>query len=89
MCGDQFVGMETIRTDIDMDAPEEEFLNWYDYCSEIGMLDLPSMTFRNWLLGCPRMPRESIDSIMARRQELDDLIREAKETYGAYDGFCK
>lgn len=89
MCGDQFVSMETIRTDIDMDAPEGEFLKWYDYCSELGMLDLPSMTFRNWLLGCPRMPRESIDNIRERKQEINDLIREAKETYGAYDGYCK
>lgn len=85
LCGDQFVSIDTIRTDIDMDAPEEEFLKWYDYTSEVTAYDLPSMNFQNWLKRAPRIPRESIENIKARRQELDELIKEAEDIYKGFD----
>lgn len=85
ICGDQFVSLATIRTDIDMDAPEEEFLKWYDYTSEVTAYDLPSMNFQNWLKRAPRIPRESIENIKARRQEFDDLIKEAEDLYKGFD----
>lgn len=85
LCGDQYVSLDTIRTDIDMDAPEEEFLKWYDYAAEVGFYNLPSMNFGHWLRGAPRIPRESIDSIKARRQELDDLVKEAEELYKGFE----
>lgn len=85
LCGDQCVSIDTIRTDIDMDAPEEELLKWYDYVTEVGFYNLPSMNFENWLKGAPRIPRESIENIKARKQELDDLIKEAEDIYKGFD----
>lgn len=85
MCGDQFVSMETIRIDIDMDAPEEELLRWYDYTTEAGAYNLPTMNFRSWLKGAPRIPQESIENIKTRKQELDDLIKEAEDLYKGFD----
>lgn len=85
ICGDQFVSLVTIRTDIDMDAPEEEFLKWYDYITEVGFYNLPTMNYEHWLKGAPRIPQESIDNIKARKQELDDLIKEAEDLYKGFD----
>lgn len=85
MCGDQFVSLVTIRTDIDMDAPEEEFLKWYDYITEVGFYNLPTMNYEHWLKGAPRIPQESIDNIKARKQELDDIIKEAEDLYKGFD----
>ena len=84
LCGDQYVSIDTIRTDIDMDAPEEEFLKWYDYITEVGFNNLPTMNYEHWLKGAPRIPQESIDNIKARKQELDDLIKEAEELYKGF-----
>jgi len=39
--GDSFVDMETIRIDIDRDAPINEWMKWYDYSLRLGMLDAP------------------------------------------------
>lgn len=85
MCGDQFVSLGTIRTDIDMDAPEEEFLKWYDYTTETAAYSLPTMNYQNWLKGAPRISRETIDNIKARKRELDDLIKEAEDIYKGFD----
>lgn len=85
ICGDQFVSLATIRTDIDMDAPEEEFLKWYDYITELGFYNLPTMNYEHWLKGAPRIPQESIDNIKARKQELDELIKEAEDLYKGFD----
>lgn len=85
LCGDQCVSIDTIRTDIDMDAPEEEFLKWYDYITEVGFYNLPAMNYEHWLKGAPRIPRESIENIKARKQELDDLIKEADDLYKGFD----
>lgn len=76
--------IDTIRTDIDMDAPEEEFLKWYDYITEVGFYNLPTMNYEHWLKGAPRIPQESIDNIKARKQELDDLTKEAEELYKGF-----
>lgn len=85
MCGDQFVSLVTIRTDIDMDTPEEEFLKWYDYITEVSFYNLPTMNYEHWLKGAPRFPQESIDNIKARKQELDDIIKEAEDLYKGFD----
>ena len=85
LCSDFFFSFDDIRTDIDMDAPVGEIIKWYDYVTEVGFYNLPSMNFENWLKGAPRIPRESIENIKARKQELDDLIKEAEDIYKGFD----
>lgn len=87
MIGDYAVDMATMLTDLKMDAPEEEFIRWYDYTLELGVIDatIPTPNFEHWLRGCPRYSQEQINGLRRaalRVQEaknlLNELIREAK-----------
>lgn len=75
--GDLYADMATIRADIDKDAPEEEFLKWYDYCTEAHCLGLSSPNYVSWLMGCPRQYDE-MERIRELKKECDKIIREFK-----------
>ena len=77
--GDIFVGMQTIITDIEMDAPEEEFLKWYDYNLVANEFGFTTPNFDHWLRGCPRVPQESFNKLEALKKDLEDAIKEEKE----------
>lgn len=77
--GDFFIDMRTIITDIEMDAPEEEFLKWYDYNLVADEFGFTTPNFESWLRGCPRVPQESFDKLQAREKDLNDAIKEEKE----------
>ncbi len=72
MCGDCFIDMATIRTDIDNDAPEDEFLKWYDYSVECGSLGISSCNFHSWLRKCPTHSKESIQRIRDLRAKVEE-----------------
>lgn len=74
--GDIFVGMQTIITDIEMDAPEEEFLKWYDYNLVANEFGFTTPNFESWLRGCPRVPQESFDKLEALKKDLENAILE-------------
>jgi hypothetical protein len=75
-----FVDMQTVRTDIDMDAPEGEFLKWYDYCLELRLLGVESMpNFRNWLKGCPRKSESEMEELRQAHQRVEDAKRMLEE----------
>lgn len=78
-CADYYVGMQTIIDDIEMDAPEEEFIKWYDYCSDAGILELPRPNFKSWLKGCPRKSEETINRLRNLRDSFVDAIKEEKD----------
>ena len=72
--GDLFVSMADILTDIDRDAPEEEYIRYYDYCMRIGGIcdgKLEPPNYDSWLRGCPRIDEEQI----ARLEELQRDVR--------------
>lgn len=77
--GDIFVGMQTIITDIEMDAPEEEFLKWYGYNLVANEFGFTTPNFDHWLRGCPRVPQESFDKLEALKKALEDAIKGEKE----------
>lgn len=77
--GDFFVNMQTIITDIEMDAPEEEFLKWYDYNLVANEFGFTTPNFESWLRGCPRVPQETFDKLEAYKKHLEDAIKEEKE----------
>lgn len=64
-CGDCYLSFDDIRTDIDMDAPAGEIINWYNYYEEMAILNLPLMNYNGWLQGMPRVDDDVIE--MAKR----------------------
>jgi hypothetical protein len=70
---DHYVDMTTMRADIDNDAPEKELVEWYDYSSRTGMLDIPSPNFRNWLKGCPRKSDAELMQLESLRAKIEEL----------------
>ena len=74
---DMFVAMSDIITDIDRDAPEEEYVKYYDYCLRVHSIangELKTPNYESWLRGCPRMDEEQIK----RLEELQQDIRSAE-----------
>lgn len=75
--GDFYVGMSDILTDIDRDAPEDEYVKYYDYCLRVGSIaggELTIPSYDSWLRGCPRMDEGQIK----RLEELQQDIRSAE-----------
>ena len=76
--GDIFVGMQTIIADIEMDAPEEEFIKWYDYNLVAHEFGFTTPNFDSWLRGCPRVSDEAFKKLQGLKNDLDDAILEEK-----------
>ena len=79
--GDIFVGMQTIITDIEMDAPEEEFIKWYDYNLVAHEFGFNTPNFESWLRGCPRVSEETFKKLQGLKNNLDDAIKEEKDKH--------
>lgn len=76
MCGDYYVAMPTIIADIEMDAPEEEFIKWYDYNLVAHEFGFTTPNFDSWLRGCPRVSDEAFKRLQEIKNNLDDAILE-------------
>ena len=74
--GDYFFDFETIRTDMDEDAPEEELMKHYDYCVQAEALGLTSPNFTHWIKGCPRVSAKEMGELQRERAHLDNLKAE-------------
>ena len=74
--GGFFVGMQTIITDIEMDAHKEEFIKWYDYNLVAHEFGFNTPNFESWLRGCPRVPQESFNKLEALKKDLENAIKE-------------
>ena len=77
--GDIFVGMQTIITDIEMDAPEDEFIKWYDYNLVAHEFGFNTPNFESWLRGWPRVSEETFKKLQGLKNDLDDAIKSEKE----------
>lgn len=79
---DYFANMETIRIDIDRDAPVDEFVAWYDYDLTMHTVGARSMNYDQWLMGV--VPRKSeaeiqwLEAEHAKIMKLEDRVAEAK-----------
>lgn len=70
-----FVDMATIRVDMDMNSPVDEFEKWSEYCLRLGIAGVKSTpSFRNWINGCRKMSEEKIQEI----EKLHAKVIEAK-----------
>lgn len=74
--GDIFVGMQTIITDIEMDAPEDEFIKWYDYNLVAHEFGFNTPNFESWLRGCPRVSEETFKKLQGLKNDLDNAVLE-------------
>ena len=74
--GDIFVGMQTIITDIEMDAPEEEFIKWYDYNLVAHEFGFATPNFESWLRGCPRVSEDTFKKLQGLKNDLDNAVLE-------------
>lgn len=77
--GDIPVDMTTIRTDIDQNAPEGEWIKWNDYCMTFNALStddihIPTPNFKSWLAGCPRKSEDEIRAL----QDLHVRVEQAR-----------
>jgi hypothetical protein len=72
---DYYVDMHTIRTDIDTDAPEKEFIEWHDYCVRAGLFNIITPNFRSWIKGCPRKTESELLHLEALRNEILELSK--------------
>ena len=84
MFGDYSFGMQTMMESLRYDLPAEELLKWYDYSCEYGSV-FGSMegcyNFKSWCSGCPRI---DLAPIREKKEELDKMIREARETRNGF-----
>lgn len=72
--GDYFVDIATLKADIDMDAPVDEFLKWYDYCTDVAEFGLTTPNYESWLRGCPRTSKEALSNLRSLKKALDTAI---------------
>ena len=74
--GDIFVGMQTIIADIEMDAPEEEFVKWYDYNLVAHEFGFNTPNFESWLRGGPRVSEETFKTLQGLKNDLNNAVLE-------------
>lgn len=85
MVGDFFVSMETIITDIETDAPEEKFIQWYDY----SLTDVACLNYKTWLkLDDPKEHVQFMikidDCLKSLKEAEESLLRELKKNNFCY-----
>jgi len=74
---DYYVDMETIRIDIDRNAPVDEFVKWYDYSLRLGTLDCKGIpNYDNWLRKCPIKSEAEIKAIEEAHKQIEKLKKE-------------
>lgn len=87
--GDYFVGINEMRSDIDLDAPESAFLSWYDYSLAVMSVEMQwhdlenfkefvHINFESWIKGAP-LPYTEKE--LEQLEECARRIREAQDTF--------
>lgn len=86
--GDEFVNMDTIIADIDMQAPETAFGEWYEYCLRLHMIseDITTPNYRNWLRGCPRKTVEELAALEDAHLWVEYVKRQFQEEIDKFNG---
>ena len=77
LIGDMYASFDDIKTDIDMDAPNEEYWNYYEYSLDAYDLGFNCPNYANWLRGCPRLSEGQRKSI----REAKNRVYEAKKDF--------
>jgi hypothetical protein len=76
LVADYYIDMTTIREDIDSDAPEAEFIRWYDYSLRAHSLGITVPNLHNWLNGYPVKSDEELTRLEEGRRRIEELKRD-------------
>ena len=79
-----FLNFEDLRYMLNNAIPFDEFLKWWDYCAEVGVLGLKGMNFKSWIKGAPRYKQEQLDRLQALHKEIDELTEETIKDLEGY-----
>lgn len=79
-----FFNFEDLRYMLNNAIPFTEFLKWWDYSAEVGVLGLKGMNFKSWIKGAPRYKREQLDRLQALHKEIDELTTETIKDLEGY-----
>lgn len=74
-CGDYFVDMWTMIDDIELNAPEDAFFKWYEYCLRANEFDLDVPNFKSFIKGCPITTEETFKRLESIKNELKIAIK--------------
>jgi hypothetical protein len=77
---DYYVDMRTIITDMESNAPEAEFMKWYDYCLRAGSLGCVTPNFKSWLAGCPVKSEAELEKFEKLHHQIEKLKEEFERT---------
>ena len=80
--GDFYFGFDEIRYDIDNNIPMGKIIEWYDYCLETSMLDLPLRI--NYPSFCKGAPLPYNKEQIAKAQVLKARMEQAEEEFRKY-----
>ena len=76
LLGDYCVPFDEMKIDIDMDAPNEEYWNYYEYSLEAYDLGFNCPNYANWLRGCPRLSEEERKSLREAKNRVYEVQKE-------------
>lgn len=79
-----FLNFEDLRYMLNNAIPFDEFLKWWDYSAEVGVLGLKGMNFKSWVKGAPRYKREQLDRLQELHKEIDELTEETIKDLEGY-----
>ena len=56
----------------------DDIIAWNDYCLSCESLGIPSPNYKSWHRGCPVIPTEKLDSLIAMKAELEEEVDNLK-----------
>ena len=72
MIADYYVSMEEMKVDIDLNVPNDKYLEWYDYQMECAALELPKIAnYKHYVKGCPTYSKETLKRLRGLKQEVE------------------
>lgn len=75
LVGDFYVDITTMIVDIEENAKENDFYEWYDYCLAANEFDLTTPNYSSWLRGSPRTDEKTFAKLREIKRNLDDCIK--------------
>lgn len=64
---------------VEHDISLEEFLEYQDYNVKALDFNFHTINLKSWHMGCPRMPKESIERLEKLREEMMNIVEKEKE----------
>ena len=77
-------GMLTINMDdiiycVLNDVTQEQYEEWQQYICDATEFGFATPNLRSWMRGCPRIPKETFDTLRKMKQDLLDAVEDEKK----------